>query len=331
MARRESLGASDVAKVLGVGAGTAWEVYASKVLGVESDLGEPGRWGLILEGPIVDEWMRRQAAAGSPVVAEDPGQFLRHPVEGWAHASPDRIVWRQGQDGPDVVQVKTSRTAEQWGRPGPAIPDTEPGGNVPAAYYIQVLWEMWVAGATYGAQATGRLVALIGGQELREYQVEWDRDLVQAIVARCRDWWHRHITSGIPPPVDDSAACNRALAAMNPTKQGVIELPGLAADLQLYRHHLDHREAHHREARAARNRIVRAMGTAWRALVTMPSGDRMEVSRSVRQGEGGTYCTIDVHNAPRGRRATAAVGEDEPGCWSLGDFENHMAAIEPRR
>lgn len=316
--RRLSLGASDVPQVLGLSRwGGPWQVWASKVHGIDSDPGIPARVGLALEDLVAELFAERCPDAE---VAMPPG-LVRPEGDAWAHATPDRWVLWPGQDAPEALQIKTSRSAKGWGPDGSmAIPDTEDGGTVPAAYYVQTMWEMWITlrihdeqGIPAGA-ARGWLAVLIGNADFRVYQLEWDPALVRAMVTRCKAWWEAHVIGREAPPIDSTYACGDVLAGLHGQPQGVIALPeGMGTWVDVYLRSMRQRRTYDREARQAKNWILEMLGGARSGLVIMPNGERIEVSRHLRQGRSGPYNTISIRTPPASRRPTVPLLEDEHG------------------
>jgi len=294
--RRKSLGASDVAQVLGVSPyGGPWNVWASKVLGFDAAENIPMRVGTYLE-PLVAELVQErwgEAAVLEEVAtgvtgAEKPIALgiLRPPGDEWAHASPDRLVLRPGHDLPWVLQIKTSGTGEGWGPDGAeATADT-----VPPQYLIQVLWEMWVVTEHFGhnlkswtgcEDPVGWLAVLISNRDLRIYPVRWDAERMAGIIATCKAWWERHIVGGEAPPIDGTRACTEALAWLQSTaRPGRIELPEAAGDaVEQYAAWLARRDEADRNARLARNRLFSMLGESAKGLC-WAGGKRKQVSRS---------------------------------------------------
>jgi len=299
--RRKSLGASDVAQVLGVSPyGGAWNVWASKKLGFEAAESLPMRVGTYLEPLVADLVQERwgEAAAleevgagacwapnGQPegyARAVDLG-ILRPPRDKWAHASPDRLVLRPGHDLPGVLQIKTSGTGEGWGPDGAeATADT-----VPPQYLVQTMWEMWVVSAYFAPYIPipgtpfGWLAVLISNRDLRIYPVRWDAERMAGIIATCKAWWERHIVGGEAPPIDGTRACTEALAWLQSTaRPGRIELPEAAGDaVEQYAAWLARRDEADRNARLARNRLFSMLGESAKGLC-WAGGRRKQVSRS---------------------------------------------------
>lgn len=338
--RRKSLGASDVASILGIEK-TPWAVWASKVIGWETPDDLPMRCGRFLE-PLVAELVAEkwegeatleEVAAGihsSAVAWTDDGELhiidpdhpdvaralgiIRPPGNEWAHASPDRFVLLPGRDTPGVLQIKTSRSAEGWGPDGAdATADT-----VPPQYLVQTLWEMWCV-AEHFAPFTpipevpiGWVAVLIGNYDLRVYPVAWDAARMAEVIATCRAWWQRHIVEGAAPTIDASRECAHGLAWLVPEpKPERIELPEAAGDLVTERERWLSRAAEaQRNADLCRNKLLAALGDSGKGLC-WADGKRKLVTR-----RGQSVSVSSVHPDSR-----ATAGEvDYSDAIPLGPF-----------
>jgi putative phage-type endonuclease len=174
-ARRQGIGASDAAAAVGLSKWcTPLELYLIKRGELETTENEPMRWGTALEPVIRQEYANR---TGRTVIL--PG-LLRHPRIEFALATPDGIA-----DGDRLLEVKTARTAQDWGEPGT--------NEIPTEYMLQVQHALAVVGLVVCDVAV-----LVGGQDFRLYEVEADHELQEMLFDQEAEFWRR-VREGDPP------------------------------------------------------------------------------------------------------------------------------------
>jgi len=180
-ARRRGVGSSELLAALGKDARcTRLELYKRK-LGELPELDfsddERVRFGNLLEPVIRKEVSRRM---GVKVV--QPRQTLFHPTapllghpDGWMPKL------REG------VEIKTAdkHEAAEFGE--------EESDQVPIRYLVQCAGYMALTGAE-----RWHLAVLIGGNDLRMYEIPRDAELEEAILVGAREFWS-HIETGSPP------------------------------------------------------------------------------------------------------------------------------------
>lgn len=205
-ARRQGIGGSDAPAVLGWGGyHSALDVYADKVSGVHSDDDDDEQlaWGRLLEGVIADEWARRCGVQ----VRKAPAlvQSTR-----WPHmvASVDRIEVVDGEDV-GIVECKNRAAwvAGDW--------ETAPPADVTAQglHYA----------AVYGLRRVS-IACLVGGNELRTFQIDPDDEVLEALAAAEADWWEKHVVARVLPDLEPTRDESSALARLFPNAAGSIEL-----------------------------------------------------------------------------------------------------------
>lgn len=162
-ARVGMITASRIAPILGI---SRWEskkaLLRRMVKETLPDWEPPGymqaqQWGVDHEQQAREAY---EAITGYQV--ETPG-FLTHPDFPWAGASPDGIA-----DGSINLEIKCPFSGE--------IPD-----EVPADYYAQCQWQMWVM----GLETTHLFYWVLGGQKLFvvPYNFEWVCSILPAVEA----------------------------------------------------------------------------------------------------------------------------------------------------
>ena len=195
--RRLGLGGSDVAAIR---AGRDWEVWLSKVHGIDVDLtDEAVETGRRLED-VIARWAATELGAD---LKRDNG-LITHD-EQWRRASLD--AWLAFPEGAAVgLECKVN----QW-------PDDE----LPPAWLDQVRWYMatcdvdrWIVAAFHRCAPAWRI-----------YQVDRDAEAEDLLVMEARAWWTRHVVEGVPPEVDGTAAASQGLGLLRdrPVDGGGLE------------------------------------------------------------------------------------------------------------
>jgi len=209
-ARREGVGASEVAGILGL---SPWasplSVWASKVL-PDDDLGESEAeamlWGQLLEQPILSEACRRYGIAVERVPQQSYASIVRHPK--WPavrlQATPDAYL-SAACERVGVVEVKTTSAyqAEAW------------VDGVPLHYQAQVQAQLACTGLTRAV-----VLALVGGQRLVRHDVERDESAIALIEAAVVEFWS-HVERREQPPARPTAIDVRALERLHPDDSGL--------------------------------------------------------------------------------------------------------------
>ena len=204
-ARRDGIGASDAAAVLGVNPySSALEVYADKVGLVQSDddPSEYARWGKILEPFVLDELRTKEPTRK---VVRD-GRLLRSRLRAWQLCTLDGRQYRRRSRFAGLIEVKTTKF--DWER-------------IPEDLWAQVQHQFAVSGLRWGTFAVWNRTTC----EFHYADVEPEQDYIEEIIARETEFWEA-LEQGIPPAPDGSESSARALRAMYP-----VEVTGKSVDL----------------------------------------------------------------------------------------------------
>lgn len=213
--RRSGIGGSDVAAILGLSRWkTAYQVWQEKTGRVVIDEGDDERlhFGNVLEQVVADEFSARRG-----VKVQRRNRMFRHPEHPELIGNIDRRIVGGG-----ILECKTADkfTRHLWGDDG--------SDEVPEYYLTQVQHYYTVTG-----EREGFLAVLIGGNEYRDYEIPYDRELAEFCAARCVEWWREHVLRDVPPPLtpgDDLSDVFRAVAGSSVTATPEIE--ALAAELR---------------------------------------------------------------------------------------------------
>jgi putative phage-type endonuclease len=210
--RREGIGGSDAAAVLGLDkspAGkvrrTRWQVWLDKTGAYDGDgdwtdeQREWLEWGHEQEAVIARIWARR--AGVRPGAVRRIG-MLMHAQHPWMRVNLDRMVTRcPDGDGPCLLECKNRSPFQQgeWGSDSDAVPDA------PA---IQVQHGLAVTGWTHGHLLAGF------GNHLRAYRIDADPELIAMLTAEEGAFWRDYVLTGAAPPVDASERTGQILARL---------------------------------------------------------------------------------------------------------------------
>ena len=217
-ARREGIGGSDVAAILGLGGGKytsprhVFETKHGRPPEVNSEAAEVGRE---IEGFIAGLFSKR-----SGVRIGNPPGTLAHVDYPWMRVNVDRYTY--GPDS-DVVtgllecKNRSEYQAEQW-----------EDGAVPDAPAIQTHWGMAVGGWDHGYVA-----ALVGGNKLRWSRLERDEEMIGYLIDYCGRWFQRHVIEGFPPEADGYEATTDLLAKLWSVKPETVAEVDLAKAKEL--------------------------------------------------------------------------------------------------
>lgn len=183
--RREFIGGSDVAALIGI---SPWKdplrLYLEKVGEIEPPEEETKtqRRGKILEPAIIELYKaEREADVG-------PGWTVALP-EG-PHFVAQVDACETADEGMIPVEIKSASefTRGQWGRDGT--------DEAPTYYCTQLHWQMMAMQAP-----RGKLVALLGADDLRVYTIERDPAIDNYLLTQAREFWER-VQTKTPPPID---------------------------------------------------------------------------------------------------------------------------------
>lgn len=201
--RRNGIGSSDVAKIIGLSEwGNALTVYNAKVDPARSEeLTPPLEWGHRLEPVVASAIMDHYGWKLDKVPT------LRHAKHEFLIASPDRV----NQDG-DLIEIKTTSRSVGWG-------DIDTN-EIPEQYWLQTQHQLEVAD-----RQICWVFVLIGHCDFRRYRVERDPDYMPTVFESLAEFW-ACVESKTPPAFDWSHPVT--LAAV---KRMFVPKPGTAIDL----------------------------------------------------------------------------------------------------
>jgi putative phage-type endonuclease len=220
-ARREGIGASDIAAVLGI---SPWESPASLWYRKRGELDEQSETDLTLRGhrlePVVADWF---AEAHPEFAVVGRCGLVRSLERPWQLATPDRLLCESDVDSARIepvapLEVKTVFDWTGWGEPGT--------DDIPVHIRAQVLWQM----DTLGLRSA--FVAVFGGGLVyREYEVGYSTEDVLLMREAGEKFW-QSVLNNERPELDAHDATTSALKELHPDIEDVdVEVdPELAAE-----------------------------------------------------------------------------------------------------
>lgn len=186
-ARTHSLGASEVAAVLGL---SPWQtrlsVYRVK-MGVPNEINpDAAYWGHAHE-PTIAQWMRDKHPEVGKITNGFSARSLEHP---WLTATPDRVADDAGLLIPIELKTDDGFVHESW------------IDNVPDYYRVQSIVQQGVIGAPYGW-----LAVLHGTKTAELMRIPFDETVWEQIVRITGEFWRGNVEAQIPPePVTSAEA-----------------------------------------------------------------------------------------------------------------------------
>lgn len=211
-ARRNGIGASDVAGVLGLSPwASPFSVWASKIDNTADDRDTPAM-----------EFGRRAEIMVAPWFAERTGLHVRGEQthvsrDDWKMCTVDGFVYESANstDPLGVLEIKTtSDSAADWAE------------SVPVHYQCQATWAMHVTDLPACWFAVLHLA--FGRPQFEVYEFARDVDDETFVLGKCETFWIDHVLTGTPPAVDSHHATTDAIKAHWPTAEGSIEADATA-------------------------------------------------------------------------------------------------------
>lgn len=222
--RRSCITGTDISAIVGLNPyRSALDVYCDKLGLTEEFKGnERTKWGQILE-PVV---ARHFAEVYDCELR--PGEFIQKDVVG---GTPDFYAYfRSGQR---LLEIKTAdiRSSHRW-------TDDE----FPDEYMCQVQWYLGLTGID-----KAHIAALIGGNDFRDYEVDFAPAFFEKLKARAHKFWNEHVLPQIPPEPtagdSDTATLMFPRADIETFLVPTMELENLVADLAGLKAGVKEREA----------------------------------------------------------------------------------------
>ncbi len=210
--RKGFLGGSDAPAILGVDPYSGpHDVFMEKTGMVPDQPDNPYmKWGRKLEDLIAEEWTERTGFLA------ERGTRTTHPKLAFLRGTPDRLV--QGQSKLLEIKTTNARQSFRWGEPGT--------DQIPEEYLVQALTYLAITD-----RESADVPVLIGGSDFRIYTVIRNLELEGIILDRLAKFWHDHILTGLPPPIDGSASARKYLSVAYPREDSPVLLNATPEDM----------------------------------------------------------------------------------------------------
>jgi putative phage-type endonuclease len=237
-ARKQFIGASEVAAVLGVSPfKTAFEVWAEKTGRVEPFAGNKYTDGGNRFEPVVLDWAEEKLGALERNVV---CKFGDAPVA----STCDALTVERSP-----VEAKTAGLfrplPEGWGEDG--------SDNVPDFYLIQCQAQMLCTGAD-----VAHLAAFLGGRGFAMFTIQRSEKICKFLADFLPEWWNRHVVADSAPPMENTST--EVLKRLKREPKKIIEVTAEAA-VRLERARAAESEAK-KEVEAAQAALLAQMGDA---------------------------------------------------------------------
>jgi putative phage-type endonuclease len=185
--RRSFIGSSDVAKIIGVSTyGDAYSLYLEKTGEIERPDIETKvqRRGKILEPAIIE--MYRDECPNANLI---PGAVMSMQSAHYrAQIDAQELIDGGTRAIPIEIKSASEFTRGKWGPSG--------SDDAPTDYCAQLHWQMLAMHAPFG-----RIVALLGADDLRVYTIERDPKVDEFLLERAAEFWQR-VQERRPPTIN---------------------------------------------------------------------------------------------------------------------------------
>lgn len=263
--RKGSIGASDVAAILGLDKYRPPEVLFAEKMGRydRGEAGLPARVGLYMEPFLAEEYERETGR-----VLFDPGPFtvFEHPDYPFWRCTPDRLVLGDAEDIAVEMKTISELVAMQ-------VKD----GDVPLKHMIQLQAQLAVLGFE-----RGDLACLVGNRKFEIFPFERHEKLIASITREVVRF-HERLLNDDPPPISGAVATTEMLKNLHPNDNGETvqlsaEANNAAQELENYKVILKDAETN---KRGAENRLKAEIGDA-----TYGEGDGVKYSLKSQTRKG---------------------------------------------
>jgi len=186
-----AIGGADIGALMGINPFKGPRAVYYRVFGLTEDVDKPCfEWGRRLEGTVAK---RFEDDHDEMFVLDTTGPQKNRTV--YACGEPDRIgVNPLSSVGETlcIIEIKTANAyaSDHWGPSGTGA------DGVPTYIVAQLMWYMWQWGVELGYVAV-----LIGGQDYREYEIDYDSELVARMKQTASEFWDSYIVPVELPPL----------------------------------------------------------------------------------------------------------------------------------
>lgn len=203
--RRNSIGGSDVAAILGL---SKWKTPVDVWLEKRSEDPIPEVDKIALRfGQFAEEFVAQEYSRKVGLKVQKHNRLLVHPEYPFLTGNVDRLVIPAGQKiaafreeirTDRLLECKTSSAhmAGEWGESGT--------DEIPLYYLTQVHWYMMLTGCRWADVAV-----LIGNNDFRVYHIPTDFGLQEMMLKKTVEFWEQYVIGGGIPPAVTAEDINR--------------------------------------------------------------------------------------------------------------------------
>lgn len=279
--RRDGIGSSDVAAILGVSDfGTPLHVWHDKRGELDDHAGEAALWGTLLEDVVAREWCRRNRSVIARV------GLIAHADQPWRLATLDRRVaecpLNRDQRTACALEIKcrSAFKAHRW------------HADVPDDVLAQTTWQMHITGYDHL-----HVAVLIGGNDYRQTVVRRDQAVEDYVVGEVTTWRERHLLAGIPPePTGNPDRLIELDNLLHPDRVGELDIEGLGEVLE------------YAARSAAKGKAERELKESRAELARIAAGNRFVMS--------GGHLAYEFAPVTRSNCDLAALAERHPAAYA---------------
>jgi predicted phage-related endonuclease len=166
-----------------------------------------------------------------------------------------------------VLEMKIARDMEEFGDPDLA-------GDAPADYVLQVIAQMLIS----GLRSPAHLMVLGPFYKERVYTVEFDTDIANWMVGKCKEFYDS-LELDEPPPLDDSLSTYKTVKELHPLIDGsIVNAPvDLITQIRELREELGPMES---KLRGLKTQLLDLMGNAQKAVLNGETVARRQANRT---------------------------------------------------
>ena len=211
--RKTGIGGSDAGAICGVNPySSAMKIFRDKI----SDIVEETNNEAMRIGHDLEDYVAKRFTEATGLKVRKSNFMYRSVEHPFMLADVDRLV--VGEDAGLECKTVSAYSADKWA-----------DGNIPLHYVMQCYHYMAVTG-----KRSWYIAAVILGKGFVYHKLEWDDELIQALIVAEGHFWHEYVLKGIIPPPDGSKVCDEIIEAYFPSAKSKesITLEGFDEKLQ---------------------------------------------------------------------------------------------------
>lgn len=251
--RRNSIGASDIAGVLGLSRWkTPLSVWFDKVEGSEDSQSVAAELGNLLEPWLLEKFTAHLDQAGHTWEGVVAQPRYTHPDHAFITCTPDYCLEVDGVEGGCECKTAGEYRSSEW-----------PEGGLPDEYYAQVQHQMACTGWPWVY-----VPFLIGNRKFDVRFVPRNEDFIRVLTERAADFWERFVIPKQPPAPSGADVDAAILKALYPGGgEEVLRLDEMGAERDRYKELAAQIRSAQEEQKAIQQLMMAAMGDSEVAFI----------------------------------------------------------------